>query len=284
MKLDLHQIPHIKARWKNTSSGLDYLLARIRRELEERWALAHAKANDSADHDTEQSQKPDEEHPQRKVLLVDFDDTNFQLTRTTIQRISILDSPATQTYCDENDAGSFDGVILCLQPAWLQLEQVLNEALRALRPGGTLLFCTFGPDTLQQLQEAWQQVDPYPHVHPFIDMHLVGDQILKYGFTMPIMDVDRITVEYAEPTMLYADLRAAGFTNLMQSRRKTLTGKSRMDGFHTALTKLQQTKLQQTKQPLAITYELIYGVATAPQATASQTTAPSQLRVAPPKI
>ena len=174
---------------------------------------------------------------------------------------------------EAGEEGAFDGAVLGLPMAWLALEEVVVGALRALRPGGKLLFCTFGGDTLRQLRWAWQQVDSLPHVHPFADMRAIGDQLLQCGFIRPVVDADRVTVEYADAATLYADLRGEGFVNLLTARRKTLTGKERFNGFHAAL-----AGLSEPGGALAITFELIYGIATAPPPSS-----PHQVRVAPPQ-
>ena len=242
-----------RARRKNPACDLGYLRARARCELEERWAL----------------DQPDD-HAPRRVLLIDFDGIHPNFGEAvTIQRVSSLESPGVFA----PQAGEFDGVVIGLQMAWLHLETILTEALHRLRPGGKLLFCTFGPDTLQELRRAWGEVDELPHVHPFIDLHLIGDQLLQCGFIRPIVDVDWVTVEYQDARMLYADLRGEGFTNILQQRRKTLTGKSRFDGFAKAL-----DGLRKPGTPLAVTCEFIYGVAYAPSPSIGQ------VRVAPPEM
>ena len=45
----------------------------------------------------------------------------------------------------------------------------------ALKPGGLLMFSTFGPDTLKELRQAWSEVDESPHVSPFMDMDVDYD-------------------------------------------------------------------------------------------------------------
>ena len=223
--------------------------ARIRRELEQRWA---------------QDQSGNEAG---RVLLLDFDGPHPHLGAANLQPISFLEHDLRA-----HDTGDVDGIVIGLPLAWLPLEAVLAQVLRVLRPGGRLLFCTFGPDTLQQLRWAWSEVDELPHVHPFIDMHHIGDELLRRGFVRPIVDVDRVAVEYENAAMLYADLRGEGFTNLLVERRKTLTGKTRFDGFANAL-----ESLRQPGAPLSITFELIYGVASAPLPS-------SQVRVAAPEM
>ncbi len=52
-------------------------------------------------------------------------------------------------------------------------------------------FTTFGPDTLRELRSAWAAVDHYSHVNTFIDMHDIGDALVRAGLTEPVLDVER---------------------------------------------------------------------------------------------
>ena len=70
----------------------------------------------------------------------------------------------------------------------------VNAVLRLLRPGGLLLFTTFGPDTLKELRAAWQAADGGVHVHDFIDMHDLGDALVHQGFAEPVVDTERFAV------------------------------------------------------------------------------------------
>src|SRR5690348_9975396 len=70
---------------------------------------------------------------------------------------------------------------LCLQ--WCDDPGLaIAEFARALRPGGLLLFTTFGPGTLYELRDAFAKADATPHVSRFIDMHDIGDALLTTGF------------------------------------------------------------------------------------------------------
>src|SRR5690606_5630407 len=69
---------------------------------------------------------------------------------------------------------------------------VFREFRRVLKPDGLLLFTSFGPDTLHELRKAWSAADDRVHVNRFIDMHDLGDALLRSGFVNPVMDVDRI--------------------------------------------------------------------------------------------
>ena len=64
------------------------------------------------------------------------------------------------------------------EAAYRKLNQL---ALRVLAPGGLLMFSTFGPDTLKELRAAFSRVDQHPHVSRFVDLHDIGDILVKRG-------------------------------------------------------------------------------------------------------
>ncbi len=114
---------------------------------------------------------------------------------------------------------------LCFQ--WIDdLALLFGECARVLRPGGLLLFSSFGPDTLRELRAAWASVDQQPHVGRFLDMHDVGDALLNAGLRDPVLDVSRYTLTYAQPRDLLRELQGLGANNADRTRHRGLTGKS----------------------------------------------------------
>jgi malonyl-CoA O-methyltransferase len=117
---------------------------------------------------------------------------------------------------------------LCLQ--WVEdLPATLAGFRRVLRPGGLLLFSTFADDTLFELREAFAAADgAAAHVSPFLPMQRIGDAVLAAGFRDPVLDADRFTLTYADPRELMRELQAIGAANALADRRRSLTGKTRM--------------------------------------------------------
>ncbi len=141
---------------------------------------------------------------------------------------------------------------------WCNPDVALREFARVLRPGGLLMFTSFGPDTLRELREAWRAVDDYPHVHTFIDMHDLGDALVRAGFADPVMDVERFTLTYPDVMQVLRDLKSIGAHNAEKRRISGLTGKQRFARFKTAY----ETRRRDGLVPA--TYEAVYGHAWAP--------------------
>jgi len=97
---------------------------------------------------------------------------------------------------------------------WLDdLPGALKEFNRVLRVGGLLMFSLFGPDTLKELRGAVQAVAGAAdagRVQPFVDMHDVGDMLVHGGFSDPVMDMETLTLTYADPWQALQELQAAG--------------------------------------------------------------------------
>lgn len=109
-----------------------------------------------------------------------------------------------------------------------QLDRVFAESLRVLKPGGLLMFSTFGPDTLRELRLGLASFDPQPRVHAFMDMHDLGDALVGAGFSDVVMDTARLTAEYESVEELLAELKSIGATNALQQRPRGLGGKARL--------------------------------------------------------
>lgn len=139
------------------------------------------------------------------------------------------------------------------------LSRTFSEAHRTLAPGGLFMFSTFGPDTLKELRAAFGAADGYTHVNRFLDMHDIGDLLVSAGFATPVMDMEIVTLTYAEPVAAMRDLKALGAHNVTAGRRRGLTGKS---GWKRALERLEATRRDGR---LPVTFEVVYGHAWKPE-------------------
>lgn len=112
---------------------------------------------------------------------------------------------------------------------WLDdLPAACQEFNRVLRIGGLFMFSTFGPDTLKELRQAIRSVagDATGRVHDFTDMHDIGDMLVHVGFADPVMDMETLTLTYADPWQVLRELRLAGSVAAMALRPSGLTIKA----------------------------------------------------------
>lgn len=151
-------------------------------------------------------------------------------------------------------ASSMDLVWSNLALQWAHdLESTLKGVHRVLAPGGLLLFATFGPDTLKELRAAFSAVDDAPHVNRFVDLHDIGDMLIHAGFSSPVMEMEMLTLTYADLKTLMRDLKGIGAHNAASGRKRGLLGKS-------AWAKLEQAyESQRLEGRLPATFEVIYG-------------------------
>ncbi len=123
---------------------------------------------------------------------------------------------------------SVDLIVSNLMLHWCEPDSVFAEFRRVLAPHGLLHFSSLGPDTLHELRAVWAGIDSAVHVHRFIDMHDLGDALVRSGFAAPVLDVERYTLVYTDFAALTRDLRAAGARNAARGRPRGLTGRGRL--------------------------------------------------------
>ncbi len=154
---------------------------------------------------------------------------------------------------------SVDIVVSSLMLQWCDPpDQVFAEVRRVLKPGGFFAFSTFGPDTLKELRSAWAEADgaqTYNHVNHFIDMHDVGDALVRAGLSEPVLDVDRTQLTYRDTLGLMRDLKAIGAHNMTAGRPRGLVGRTRLKRMQDAY------EVFRKEGRLPATYEIVYGAA-----------------------
>ncbi len=80
----------------------------------------------------------------------------------------------------------------------------------ALMVDGFLMFSTLGPGSLVGLDRLYARLGwPPPHA-PLVDMHDLGDALVGAGFADPVMDQETLTLSWASPAALLAELRTLG--------------------------------------------------------------------------
>jgi len=134
-------------------------------------------------------------------------------------------------------------------------DAVFAEVHRVLKPSGVFVFSSFGPDTLQELRSAWMGVDAHTHVNRFIDMHDLGDALMRSGLAEPVLDVERFTLTYPDVITLMRELKSIGAHNMTQGRRHGLTARSVLNQV------ISHYETYRRDAVLPASYEVVYGQA-----------------------
>jgi malonyl-CoA O-methyltransferase len=129
---------------------------------------------------------------------------------------------------------------------------LFREFHRVLGPGGLLMFSSYGPDTLRELRAAYAEADSLPHVHRFVDMHDLGDMLVEAGFAAPVMDMETVTLTYADFASLARDLRHSGQANAAAGRRRGLSGR-------TLFARVEEHYARGSGGRREATFEIVYG-------------------------
>jgi malonyl-CoA O-methyltransferase len=148
---------------------------------------------------------------------------------------------------------SFDCLWSNLALHWsAEPHRVLPEWSRVTKVGGLVAFSAFGPDTLREVEAASQAVGGERLVMPFTDMHDYGDMLVAAGFTTPVVDMERVTLTYADTASLWRDVRGLG-GNAALGRSRGLHGRR----FRTQLDEAV-ARGRGADDRYALTFELIF--------------------------
>lgn len=145
-----------------------------------------------------------------------------------------------------------DSVFSNLALQWcVNLEAVFTDIKRVLRPGGRLVFSTFGPQTLRELKSAWAEVDSYNHVNDFYSEQQLAHFLRLAGYTEMNIVSKRHISRYGSVLELMKELKQIGAHNVMAERNKSITTKTQMQRMIAAYER------HQTEDHIAATFEVI---------------------------
>lgn len=133
------------------------------------------------------------------------------------------------------------------------LPQTFSGLHRVLKPEGLLIFSTFGPDTLKELRAAFRGVDGYNHVNRFADMHDIGDMLVAAGFADPVLEMEHLTLTYADVRAAMQDLRSIGAHNVTAGRGQGMMGRAKWARI------VQNYEALRCDGRLPATFEIVYG-------------------------
>lgn len=112
---------------------------------------------------------------------------------------------------------SFDAVLSSLSLHWVNdVDTLLSEVRRVLRPDGVFVGALLGAGTLGELQYAFAAGEEertggvQPHASPAARVADCGALLTRAGFKLVTVDVEKIVVDYADAFLLMDDLQRMG--------------------------------------------------------------------------
>jgi malonyl-CoA O-methyltransferase len=203
-------------------------------------------------------------YPGARVIAVDSAAAMLRVAarrRAWLRPFALLCADATRLpLADASVDLAFSNLLL----PWCDPDALFAELRRVLAPRGLLTLTGLGPDTLKELRAAWASVDGHVRVGEFLDMHDVGDALVRAGFAAPVLDVERYTLRYSDVHDLAADLKATGARNGAAGRLKGLTSPRKFAAMQRAY------EAQRTEGRLPATCEVVFAQAWAPVETRSR--------------
>jgi len=197
-------------------------------------------------------------YPRARVLSVD---SAFGMLKAAKARLSWrrrFDRVGAEAEALPLPDASVDMIFSNLLLPWCDPDRLFAEFRRVLAPRGLLTCSGFGPDTLREMRVAWDGLDEHSHVNRFIDMHDLGDGLVRAGFAAPVLDVERYTLHYADMAALRRDLKALGSGNFMAGRPRGLTGRGKLERLRAAY------EATRHEGRLPASYEVVFAQAWAP--------------------
>ncbi len=156
---------------------------------------------------------------------------------------------------------SFDLVTSNLAMQWVpEAQAMMKEMRRVLKPGGLMLFSTFGRRTLIELKETLAHVNPKhtSSVLPFADVMSLGNSLGECAVEDHVTDSDLFTLTYPNTLALVRELKGLGASaNAIQGRSGGLYGRALLRDIETYYTE----HFQHEDGRIHTTFEALYAQA-----------------------
>jgi malonyl-CoA O-methyltransferase len=194
----------------------------------------------------------------RRAQVIGLDSSRMMLAQ--LQRRSALLRPL-RAVCADFAAlplpdRSSELIISNLAVQWsTDLEPLFAEIRRVLAPGGMLLFSTLGPASFRELRTAMTDCDAPESGREFADILDIGNALVAAGFQEPVMDAERITLNYPDSRALVNELEATGSALLLSAKHNLA---EIVDCLDTAYQRFR------VGGRYPVSYEVIYGAAFGP--------------------
>jgi len=171
----------------------------------------------------------------------------------------VHDLPSVQWVCGDAEqlplaSKSIHYLFSSLAIQWCQNYPVLfQEIERVLVSGGEAHIATLGPNTLNELREAWAAVDSFTHVNQFTPLANLQTALISVPLLTCEAKVANTVLSYTELKQLTHELKALGAHNMNAGQSKGLTAPQRLKAFKNAY-----EQQRNTEGFLPATYEVYY--------------------------
>ena len=107
----------------------------------------------------------------------------------------------------------------------------LIQSQYSLKSDGLFIGALFGGETLHELRQSLQQAEMEiyggisPRVAPFADIKSLGGLMQRTQYALPVIDSEKVIVEYSDFTKMLHDLRYMGESNVLLEKKSTPVSK-----------------------------------------------------------
>lgn len=131
-----------------------------------------------------------------------------------------------------------DAIVSNLALQWcVPLSTVLNECKRTLKSGGSLIFSTFGRQTLHELKTAWANIDEHTHVNQFYDAAQLQQLLVQAAFSEIHIETQHYVSYYDSALSLMRELKQLGAHSVIARQQHTMTTRGALTRMMTAYTR-----------------------------------------------
>ncbi|MDD5033589.1 MAG: malonyl-ACP O-methyltransferase BioC [Methylococcaceae bacterium] len=192
--------------------------------------------------------------PQARLIALDLAEGMLKRTRERLSEEQAWLLCGDAEYLPLAEA-SVDLLFSNLALQWCRdLPAVFAGFRRVLRPGGKVLFTTFGEATLCELRAAWAGADGYSHVNAFASEDSIGKAMADSGWGECRIHNEKRILSYPDVDGLMRELKGLGAHNLTANRPRHLTGKG-------VFRKMREAYPLKLREGIEASFEVIFGCA-----------------------
>lgn len=173
-----------------------------------------------------------EQYPSAKVTGVDISPAMLAYAATQYPQGNWLCADAENLPFEDNSQSLvFSNFAL----QWCEnINQLTAQLYRILKPGGKVCFAVPGPETLNELRSAWQQVDGCVHVNRFNSLLDWQRALEGAGFNQIELHSENSIQQHQSVRELLMELKDVGAHNNNVGKKTTLTGKQHLKALYAA--------------------------------------------------